>query len=134
MKKLSGVWLFTFIAAAAAIAQPRELPIRAGQAEMMPGFTGEVVVRTASGPATVHVEVRNWTIRGYTRVEKLPLPPEGTVVVQVRGGELTTIINGERREWREDDLFTVPRGATLGVETEDDSAILQTIWISSPRG
>lgn len=133
MKRLSGIWLFTLVAAAAALAQP-QLPIRPGQAEMMPGFTGEVVVRTAAGPAAVRVEIRNWTIRGHTRVEKLPLPPGGTVVAQVRGGELTTIINGQRREWREDQFFTVPRGAELGVETEDDSAILQTIWIQLPRG
>ena len=87
------------------------------------------MVQTPKGPAMVRVEVNHWIIGGNTRVEKLPLPQDGTVVAQVRGGELTAIIAGRREPRKEGAIFTVPRGAALGVETEDDSAILETVVV-----
>ena len=82
--------------------------------------------------ADVQVTLRNWIIPNRQRVERLP--ENGFLVIQVRSGEdLTTVINGERRERRVEEFFTVPAGATLSVETGNDTAILQILSIS-PAG
>lgn len=78
----------------------------------------------------VNVEIRNWTIGGGLKLEKLDVPSNGTLVVQLRAGEMTTIIEGERVERREGDFWTVEAGQVMAVETEDDTAILQTTFVA----
>lgn len=130
MRWISGIRFLTLLAAVAALGQSRsQVPTRALEPEATSGYVAETTVRTARGPEPVRVEVRNWIIRGHVRLEKLPVSGEGTIVAQVRGGELTTIIGDRRQERREGDFFTVPAGTALGVETEDDSAVLQTIRV-----
>ncbi|MBK9316847.1 MAG: hypothetical protein IPM55_21765 [Acidobacteria bacterium] len=51
------------------------------------------------------------------------------MLTQLRGGALTTIINGQRQGRREGEFWTLPSERLLGLETEDDSAIIQTIVI-----
>lgn len=71
--------------------------------------------------------IKNWIVDGGQEIEDFP--ERGFLVVQLRGGELTTIINGERQHRQEDEFWTVPEGAVMGLETEDDSAIIQTVSI-----
>ena len=51
------------------------------------------------------------------------------MIVQLRGGELTTVING-RREERPEVVRTVLPGVPMGIETGDDSATIQTVVIA----
>lgn len=71
--------------------------------------------------------IHNWIVPGGTEIERFPV--EGFAVVQLRGGELVTVIGGERQERAEDEFWVIPAGATMAVETEDDSAVLQTIAV-----
>jgi hypothetical protein len=83
----------------------------------------------AKGAQEVQVTLRNWIIPNRQRVERIA--ENGFLLVQVRSGEdLTTVINGERRPRKVEEFFTVPAGATLSVETENDSAILQILSIN----
>jgi len=80
----------------------------------------------------VQVTLRNWIIPNRQRVDRLQ--ENGFLVVQVRSGEdLTTVINGERRQRKVEEFFTVPAGTTLSVETGNDSAILQILSISPAK-
>lgn len=80
----------------------------------------------------VQVTLRNWIIPNRQRVERLR--ENGFLVVQVRSGEdLTTVINGERRQRKVEEFFTVPAGTTLSVETGNDSAILQILSIGPAK-
>jgi quercetin dioxygenase-like cupin family protein len=79
----------------------------------------------------VRVEVRNWSIAGGTRLEDLPLRSAGLLIVQLRGGELTTIIGDEKRERREGEYWTVPSGMAMGLVTTDDAAIIQIVVVGA---
>jgi hypothetical protein len=51
------------------------------------------------------------------------------VIVQLTGGELVTIIDGQRRERKSGEFWTVPAGEAMSIETGTDSAALQTVTI-----
>jgi hypothetical protein len=95
-------------------------------------FVGETRVRTAQGTAVVRVDIRNWTFGGGLKVDELPLQTRGLMIVQLRGGNLATVIDGQRQERREGEFWTVPAGARMGIETAGDSAVIQTIVIAQP--
>lgn len=77
----------------------------------------------------VDVAIQVWTLRGQEKYDSLEIPGKGTLVVQLRAGSLTTVIGGKRQERKEGEFWTVPSGVVMGVETSNDSAILQTVLI-----
>jgi len=54
------------------------------------------------------------------------LPTTGETLVELKAGDLTTVIGGQRRERTEGEFWTVPAGTRMVVETEDDAAIIET--------
>ena len=95
-------------------------------------FAGETRVRTAGQDAPVRVAIRNWSLGGGLKLAELPLPVKGLMIVQLRGGRVTTVIQGNSQARREGEFWTVPPGVPMGVETGDDSATLQTIVVIQP--
>ncbi len=93
-------------------------------------FSGETPLRDG---AVVRLDIRRWTIGGGLELERLPMENRGLMIVQLRGGEIATTINGVRQERREDDYWTVPAGASMALETEDDTAILETTVVLLPN-
>ncbi len=89
-------------------------------------FLGETQLRTGEA---VHVDIRDWSIGGGVKLERLPAEIDGLMIVRLRGGALTTIINGKRQQRRENEFWTVPAGTSMALETGDDSAIIETIVI-----
>ena len=81
----------------------------------------------------VRVGLYQWIVRGRQKIAALELPVQGTTIVQLRAGKLTTVIDGQRQQRREGEFWTVPAGAALGIETDDDSAIIQTLTLSERR-
>lgn len=91
-------------------------------------FDGVVTLRTKDGQLRkLHVVIRNWIIPNRQRIQRFP--EEGFIVVQLRGGELTTVIEGQRQERSEDEFWTVPTGASMSVQTGNESAIIQTMAV-----
>ncbi len=114
-----------------------EAPREAQEARILPPevrprqrFAGELSIRTAEGPRPVRVEIYDWSISGGQEIDDLPLETRGFMIMQLRAGEVTTILDGERRERIEDEVWTVREGASLTLVTEDDTAVLQTIVIT----
>lgn len=96
--------------------------------------TTKVRIRDRNGETRVvdvRVSIHNWILNGQQRLSSLPFRSQGFLIVQLRGGSLTTIINGQRQERKEDEFWTVPSESQMGLETEDDSAIIQTIVIGA---
>ena len=91
-------------------------------------FDGKITLRTKDGQSReLHVVIRNWII---DRGQKIPRFPEGGfMIVQLRGGQLTTVIDSQRQERQEDEFWTVPAGSSLSIETGNDSALLQTLAV-----
>lgn len=95
-------------------------------------FTGEVTYSVADGDRRARVEVVNWTIIGGAAVRDFPLRDGAQSVIHVRAGGLVTVIDGERRERREGEYWTVPPDTRMEVILEDDAAVLQIVSVSSP--
>ena len=91
-------------------------------------FDGTITLRTKDGQVRkLHVVIRNWIIPNRQRIQRFP--EEGFIVVQLRGGELRTVIDGQRQERSEDEFWTVPAGASMSIETGNESAIIQTMVV-----
>ena len=104
----------------------------AAQSQIRPTerFNGTVSVRMRNGErAQVRVAVHNWIIHGGQKNLTLPFPAQGFLIAQLRSGEAFTVINGQRQERREGEFWTVSSEKSMAIETEDDSAIIQTIII-----
>jgi hypothetical protein len=95
-------------------------------------FAGETRVRTGQRDTPVRVDIRNWSLGGGLTLDELPLPVKGLMIVQLRGGRVTTVIGGAARPRREGEFWTVQPGDRMGLRTADDSATLQTIVIVQP--
>ena len=89
------------------------------------GFEAVATMRARGAQTPVAVSLRNWIIPNRQRIAEFP--ERGLLVVQVRAGSLVTIIDGKRQMRGPDEFFTVPPGATLGIETQQDSAIVQIV-------
>ena len=95
-------------------------------------FDGMVTLRGKDGQLRkLHVLIRNWIIPNRQRIQQFP--EGGFMIVQLRGGELTTVIAGKREERREDEFWTVPAGASMSIETGNESAIIQTMAVTNPK-
>jgi quercetin dioxygenase-like cupin family protein len=85
-------------------------------------FTGVTRLRTGD---SVRVAIRTWSIAGGQRIAALELPFRGLAIVELRAGSAVTVINGRRTTRREGELWVVPAGTAMGVETDDDMAVVQ---------
>lgn len=95
-------------------------------------FDGTTSLRTRDGrERTVQVVIRNWTIPNRQRLARFP--QDGFMVVHLRAGEVITVIDGQRQARREDEIWAVPAGASMSVETGTESASLQTVTVRERR-
>jgi len=70
--------------------------------------------------------VEELIIDGGQSIDNLEFRHEGLLIVQLRGGELFTTIQNERRERQVSEFWVVQPGGRLNLNTDDDSAILRT--------
>jgi hypothetical protein len=127
-----GTWSFALNGCAREPVQGAILTDPAQRISSVERFAGETRVRTAQGVAAVRVDVRNWTLGGGLKLDELPLQAKGLMIVQLRSGQVTTVIDGKREARKEGQFWTVAEGVRMSLETGDDSAILQTIVIVRP--
>jgi hypothetical protein len=92
-------------------------------------FSGSVRLAVPGGSEAVRVEIVNLGLANQHKLERLPLPFEGTLMVSLQAGDVTTSIAGQREERRQGQIWTVPPGVGMGLETGRDAASLQTILI-----
>jgi|SRR6266699_6911404 len=91
-------------------------------------FAGTALARTKTGaPRPVHLVIRQWAITGHQMIK--PLPQTGFLLIQLRAGEVTTVISGKEQSRNQDDFWTVPKGVPMTVRTGRDVAVLETVAI-----
>lgn len=129
---LAAVVLTTSLAAQTERAQLRSIEQFDQVLEVPTGGPKALSAIPESTPATKpkRVQVHQWIIDGNQRIS---IPVEGTMLIELKAGDLATIIGGTRAQRREGEFWTVPKGATLILETEDDSAVIETTVISDPK-
>lgn len=103
-------------------AVPRQQPEGLRATETRVRFEQPLTIRTREAAALpVRVSLRDWVVRNR---QKASLPAGGMLVVHVRGGApVYTSIDGVRTERKDDEFFVVPAGATLSVETGNDTCV-----------
>ena len=106
---------------------PTETP---STARSRPVFEGVTEVQVNARRDSIRVDIRLWSIPGRQRLSSLTLPFRGFLIVELRGGDLITIINGQRIVRRGGDIWSVPSGSVMQLETSDDTASLQTTLIA----
>lgn len=108
------------LAASSLSAQDRLAPVER--------FNGAISMRMQDGrQRTVQVVIRNWSIPNGQRIARFP--QDGFMIVHLRAGQLTTVIDGQRRARYEDEMWAVPAEASMGIETGTESASLQTVTV-----
>lgn len=101
---------------------------RSTQFESTLGFGADA---RAGRAADVPARFEKITIEGFQKLTALDFPFEGLLLVQLRAGELVTIIDDERQERGLGDFWLVRPGQEMALETEDDKVILATYLIGS---
>ena len=127
---LSAMVVAGLIALAQAFAQQTNQLVRSSA--IFEGKTRVRDVRAKGELRDADVRIQNVAIVGGQKLEALELRSNGITIVQLRGGKLTTVIGSKRQERKEGEFWTVPPGLKMGIETEDDTATIQTIEISRP--
>ena len=93
-------------------------------------FEQALSIRTAEAAAQpVRVSLRDWVVREH---QQASLTAGGMLIVHVRGGGGTpvfTSVNGVRSERKDDEFFVVPPGATLLVQTGNDTCVFTLLEV-----
>jgi hypothetical protein len=81
-------------------------------------FDSKITLQTKDGQfRELHVVVSNWGIpAGISQ-----FPQKGFIVVQLRAGTLTTMIDNDRQHRNQDGFWTVPAGSSMSFEIGSDS-------------
>jgi hypothetical protein len=94
-------------------------------------FDGQATVRGKDGaPKPVTLGIRTWIIPNRQQITRFP--EQGLLVIHVRAGSLTTIIDSKRQTRGPDESWTLPAGMPMGIETGDDSVILEVVTLREP--
>jgi hypothetical protein len=78
----------------------------------------------------VRVAIDTWLLPNATTIENLQLPLHGNTVMELRGGSVFTSIDGKRLKRSPGDFWTVPPTAPVRLETENDSAAVQSTVVA----
>jgi len=110
---------------------PDQQPRQSDQIKVYERLDKTVSLRTKDGRTIhIHAVVRDWGIRGGEPVAEFP--EQGLMIVQLRAGKVTTVINGQRQGRDEDEFWTLPAGSRMSVEVTGETAVLQTMAIRAP--
>lgn len=123
-----GCLLFLLSVVLAPTAVSQETPKKIPGVDVFEVFEGRITLQTPTGQQrTLRVSLRNWIVADRTAIKRFPA--KGTVVLELRGGELKTVTDGKTREYSEGAFLLKRAGTALSIETDDDSAVFQTLAI-----
>jgi hypothetical protein len=110
------------------LAQEQQPPAQKPFVTATTRYEGTAAVSVKAGaPVTLQVLRKNYGVIGPKA--QITLPETGFMVVHLRVGRVTTILNGERRERTPGEFWTVPTGAQLSIEIIGESASLETFSV-----
>lgn len=76
--------------------------------------------------AKLRLEVRN-LILGRSKASDVPTPTD--ILMELRGGAVTTTINGQAQEHIQGDFWTVEKGSKLTIENQGQVAIIRAVYV-----
>ena len=95
-------------------------------------FEGEVQVGAADARRTVQADMRTWILAPGLKEERLALPGDATMIIELHAGKLETLVGDRREQRKPGTIWLVQPGEPLAFTTQDDSVTL-TILALRPR-
>ena len=93
-------------------------------------FNGELRVGPPQAARTVRVDMRTWILAPGLKAERLPLPAEANVVIELHAGKLETLIGDKRESRKPGEIWILQPGEQIVISTGDDSVTLTTLAIT----
>jgi len=90
-------------------------------------FDGVVQVGAADARQRVQVELRTWILAPGLKAERLDLPADASIIVELHAGKLETLSGGKREARKPGTIWLVSPGESIAFTTEDDSVTLTTL-------
>jgi hypothetical protein len=105
-------------------------------------FSGQILFGGGTLAATPTVHYQELSLRpgmqatwpsADGRIPQLPLKGKGGYLLfELRSGKLATVINGNRQERAQGEIWIIGPQDRIILETADDSVVVQTIQLSGP--
>lgn len=94
-------------------------------------FEGVVQVGAGGRREAVRLDLRSWILAPGLRHERLPLPQDAVIIIELHAGELETIVGNERTARHPGAIWRVGPGEPMALSTGDDSVTLTTLVLRS---
>ena len=91
-------------------------------------FKGTLAFKAADRAVQARVSMNQWQVANDETVE---IPHEGLLIIHLRAGALTVIIDGRESKLNENTIFSVQPGKRLSIRTDRDSVVLHIVEIAS---
>ena len=99
---------------------------RAYYAQVTEGMIGSAAFPYQFTSAKLRLEVRN-LVMGHSKAGDVPTPTD--ILMELRGGIVTTTINGQAQERIQGDFWTVEKGSKLAIESPGPVAVIRAIYV-----
>jgi len=93
-------------------------------------FNDELRVRPPEARRMVNADLRTWILAPGLKAERLPLPAEASVVIELHAGKLETLTGDRRKPRKPGEIWLLRPGESIVVNTSDDSVTLTTLAIT----
>jgi hypothetical protein len=90
-------------------------------------FDGAVQVGTVDARTAVQADMRTWILAPGLKAERLALPDDAIVIIELHAGKLETLIGEKREQRKPGSIWLVQPGESIAFTTEDDSVTLTTL-------
>ena len=92
-------------------------------------FSG-VISTAAFANRPVKVNLANYHFSNHQHLDAIERPFPGLMIVQLRGGPVTTVVDGKRQLRHEGEFWTVSASQQMGIITDNDAGVVQVFFVS----
>jgi len=93
---------------------------------LTPGMLAGPVFSYPFATGKFRLEARN-LIMGHAKASDVPTPADA--VMELRGGAVTTTINGQTQQRAEGDFWTVEKGSRMEIENKGQVAVIRAVYV-----
>jgi quercetin dioxygenase-like cupin family protein len=93
-------------------------------------YQGSATVLKNGKPVPVRAAIRQIIVQGHQHVAELPA--RGFLLLQLRGGKITAVINGKEEKHVAGDFWVVPANAKMSLDATGETATIEVVSLDVP--
>ncbi len=93
-------------------------------------YQGSATVLKSGKPVPVRGAIQQITVQGHQHVAELPA--RGFLLLQLRGGKITAVINGKEEKHVAGDFWVVPANAKMSFDATGETATIEVVSLDVP--